>query len=87
MSYHLRFQPHEWMTHHVTARCLEGFLFLKPNPEITSVVLGVLGKGMEKYRVQIPEDGVLTLEGFTDVYQQELARGKFWGIAHDMDVL
>ena len=53
MSYHLRFQPNEWMTHHVTARCLEGFLFLKPKPEITSLVLGVLGRGMELYKTVI----------------------------------
>lgn len=53
--------------------------WVDPNPEDPHEV--------QKKRVQIPEDGVLTLEGFTDVYQQELSRGKFWGIAHDMDVL
>ena len=53
MPYHLRFQPDEWMTYHVTARCLEGFLFLKPKPEMTSLVLGVLGRGMEQYQAQI----------------------------------
>jgi endonuclease/exonuclease/phosphatase family metal-dependent hydrolase len=37
-----------------------------------------------KQRVKLPEDGILTLDGFIDVYQKELAGGKFWGIAWDM---
>ena len=53
MPYHIRYQPEEWMTHHITTRCLEGFLFLKPKPEITSLVLGVLGRGREQYKDQI----------------------------------
>ncbi|MGK3743212.1 MAG: exonuclease III [Bacillariaceae sp.] len=40
-----------------------------------------------KNRITIPEDGVLSLSGFIDVYQKELSCGKFWGIAHDMQVL
>ena len=31
----------------------EGFLFLKPKPEVTSLVLGVLGRGMAQYRAVI----------------------------------
>ena len=42
---------------------------------------------VRKKRVQIPEDGILTLSGFIEVYQKELSGGKFWGIAHDMQVL
>ena len=53
MSYHIRYQPEEWMTHHIATRCLEGFLFLKPKPEITSLVLGVLGRGREQYKDQV----------------------------------
>lgn len=41
----------------------------------------------KKYRVKLPQDGILTLEGFIQVYQEELSRGKFWGIGHDMAVL
>ena len=41
----------------------------------------------KKKRVKIPKDGVLTLEGFIQVYQNELLNGKFWGIGHDMAVL
>jgi hypothetical protein len=31
-----------------------------------------------KKRIRLPEDGVLTLEGFIQVYQKELEGGKFW---------
>ena len=41
----------------------------------------------QKARIQLPEDGLLTLEGFIEVYRKELRAGKFWGIAHDMAVL
>lgn len=37
--------------------------------------------------ITIPPDGILTLEGFLNVYQEELRGGKFWGIAHDLAVL
>lgn len=40
-----------------------------------------------KSRIQLPDHGILTLEGFRNVYQKELEGGKFWGIAHDMAVL
>ncbi len=40
-----------------------------------------------KQRIKLPEDGVLTLEGFQNVYQKELSGGKFWGIAWDMAAL
>ena len=53
--------------------------WVDPNPEDPWEV--------RKKRVQIPEDGVLTLSGFINVYQKELSGGKFWGIAHDMQVL
>ena len=42
---------------------------------------------IRKKRIELPTDGVLTLEGFQNVYRKELERGKFWGIAHDMAVL
>ena len=53
--------------------------WVDPNPEDPWEV--------RKKRVQIPEDGILTLSGFIKVYQKELSGGKFWGIAHDMQVL
>ncbi len=40
-----------------------------------------------KARIQLPHDGLLSLDGFIQVYEQELRGGKFWGIAHDMAVL
>lgn len=42
---------------------------------------------IRKKRVELPAEGILTLEGFVRVYQKELEGGKFWGIAHDMGVL
>ena len=42
---------------------------------------------VRKKRITMPEDGILTLSGFIAVYQKELSGGKFWGIAHDMQVL
>ena len=53
--------------------------WVDPNPEDPWEV--------RKKRVQVPDDGVLTLSGFINVYQKELSGGKFWGIAHDMQVL
>ena len=42
---------------------------------------------VRKRRIKLPSDGVLTLQGFQNIYQKELDGGKFWGIAHDMGVL
>jgi hypothetical protein len=44
-------------------------------------------KDDENSRIELPRGGLLSLEGFINVYQQELKQGKFWGIAYDMDVL
>lgn len=40
-----------------------------------------------KSRITLPPDGHLSLEGFIHIYDAELKRGKFWGIAHDLAVL
>lgn len=53
--------------------------WVDPNPEDAFEV--------KKKRVQMPDDGILTLDGFIHVYQKELEGGKFWGICHDMAVL
>ena len=37
--------------------------------------------------MSLPADGILTLDGFLKIYQDELMHGKFWGIAHDLAVL
>lgn len=42
---------------------------------------------VKKRRIELPAEGILTLEGFQNVYRKELEGGKFWGIAHDMAVL
>jgi len=41
----------------------------------------------EKPRITLPKDGLLTLNGFLNVYQAELRGGKFWGIAYDLSVM
>jgi len=41
----------------------------------------------EKSRIVLPENGILTLNGFVNVYEEELRGGKFWGIAHDLHVM
>ena len=37
--------------------------------------------------ITLPQNGLLTLDGFLAVYKKELRRGKFWGIHHDLAVL
>ncbi len=41
----------------------------------------------KKARITLPNDGILTLQGFIHVYEDELHQGKFWGIAHDLAVM
>jgi hypothetical protein len=40
-----------------------------------------------KARVKLPSGGLLSLDAFIKVYEEELKQGKFWGIAHDLAVL
>lgn len=42
---------------------------------------------VEKPRITLPEDGILSLDGFCRVYEGELREGKFWGIAWDLAVM
>lgn len=42
---------------------------------------------IETTTISLPHDGVLTLDGFINIYESELQHGKFWGIAHDLAVL
>ena len=41
----------------------------------------------ETLKISLPPNGVLTLDGFIQIYESELQQGKFWGIAHDLQVL
>lgn len=45
------------------------------------------GKEKEKPKIYIPEDGILTMDGFLNVYRDELRGGKFWGINYDLAVM
>jgi len=40
-----------------------------------------------KDNITLPRGGLLSLDGFLEVYQAELRGGKFWGIAYDLAVL
>ena len=40
-----------------------------------------------KPRITIPEDGILSLEGFQRVYLGECREGKFWGISYDLAIM
>jgi len=42
---------------------------------------------VEKPRIFLPEDGVLSLQGFLNVYSGELRGGKFWGINYDLAIM
>ena len=53
MSRHLRYQSQEWAVHHVSSRCIQGFHFLKPLPEINAIIKGMLG-----YSLHIHKDTV-----------------------------
>uniref|UniRef100_A0A7S4N9S0 Endonuclease/exonuclease/phosphatase domain-containing protein n=1 Tax=Odontella aurita TaxID=265563 RepID=A0A7S4N9S0_9STRA len=41
----------------------------------------------EKPRITLPNEGILSLDGFLHVYEFELRGGKFWGINYDLGVL
>lgn len=51
----------------------------QPKPEMTHDEL--------RAAIELPPDGLLSLDGFLNVYLQELQGGKFWGIAYDLQVL
>ena len=42
---------------------------------------------MKKPRIFIPDDGILTLQGFLNVYSGELQGRKFWGINYDLAIM
>ena len=49
----IRFQPQQWMVHHVTSRCRKGYAFLKPTQEVNTLFLGVLGRAQHKFKDRI----------------------------------
>ena len=53
MSHHLRYQSTQWATHHVVSRCLQGFAFLQPRPEIVAICRGVLGYSLHMHQETI----------------------------------
>ena len=49
----IRFQPQQWMVHHVTSRCRKGYAFLKPTQEVNTLFLGILGRAQHKFKGRI----------------------------------
>ena len=49
MAYHLRYQRSEWALRHVVSRCLNGYSFLRPAPEVVQICAGVLGRSLSMY--------------------------------------
>ena len=49
MGYHLRYQSQAWATHHVVSRCVRGYSFLRPTPEVVATTAGVLGRALHGY--------------------------------------
>jgi hypothetical protein len=41
----------------------------------------------ENQSIGLPPDGVLTFDGFRNIYEAELRQGKLWGIAYDLALL
>lgn len=50
MPRHLRFQSKPWATHHITSRCLRGFGFLKPTPQIRAICAGTLAYSLSYHQ-------------------------------------
>ena len=50
MPHHLRYQSTTGATHHIVSRCIQGFGFLKPEPEIVAICKGVLGYSLHVHR-------------------------------------
>ena len=44
-------------------------------------------KATEKPRITLPDEGLLTLDGFLNVYTAELRGGKFWGITYALSIM
>jgi hypothetical protein len=57
------------------------------NDGIVDVDLGNEDESEPQQRISLPPEGVLTLNGFIQIYESELQSGKFWGIAHDLALL
>ena len=53
MPRHLRFQSRSWATHHVTSRCLRGYAFLKPIPQVKAICAGTLAYSLDTYQGRV----------------------------------
>ena len=53
MSRPLRYQPDEWSTFFVTARCIHGRFLLRPSPTVNRLIIGVLARASERFDVKL----------------------------------
>ena len=52
MSRPLRYQPEEWSTFFVTARCIHSRFLLRPSPRVNKLIIGVLARAVERFDIR-----------------------------------
>ena len=53
MSRPIRYMPDPYTVFEVTTRTMQSRLLLKPSPELNSIILGIIGKALSMYNVQM----------------------------------
>ena len=53
MSRPLRYQPDEWSTVFVTARCIHSRFLLRPSPKVNKLVIGVLARAVKRVEIKL----------------------------------
>ena len=53
MSRPLRYQPEEWSTFFVTARCIHSRFLLRPSPRVNKLIIGVLARAVERFDIKL----------------------------------
>ena len=53
MARPLRYQPDEWSTFFVTARCIHGRFLVRPSPTVNRLIIGILARGSEMFDVKL----------------------------------
>ena len=53
MSRPLRYQPEEWSTFFLTARCIHSRFLLRPSPRVNKLIIGVLARAVERFDIKL----------------------------------
>ena len=53
MSRPLRYQPKEWSTFFVTARCIHSRFLLRPSPRVNKIIIGVFARAVERFDIKL----------------------------------